>query len=298
MFDRNARLASPVVATPGSLLLSRSILSAVAHLCCSMKDRAPLRNFSWSRVPQQQQSWPWTDGLDRDDHERPTGPVLHRRRCAEATIPPKRITWAYAPMRGVSACRAGLSTPTCDPWSQSLASFTPTRNSQAQSHASFVDIQINEVDPRIAKQPIHHASQYEDLLALSTPVQESSSAVELLRHVLSFAIAAATSDDSVIGSGGHKSWTSNGAERPREVRRIQVLVQLNLEACSADTFMSVNSMSRHNCLQDNLGRMWKTRTTVDSAKTLQPQQLTKQLNCLRSFRIGTRTSLDIEQSSV
>ena len=32
-------LASPVVATSGSLLLSKSILRAVAHFCCSLKDR-------------------------------------------------------------------------------------------------------------------------------------------------------------------------------------------------------------------------------------------------------------------
>ena len=66
--------------------------------------------------------------------------------------PPETTAWAYAPMRGVSACHAGLSTPTCDPWSESLASLTPTRNLSAQSHASFFDIQID--------------------IALSTPVQE------------------------------------------------------------------------------------------------------------------------------
>ena len=92
--------------------------------------------------------------------------------------------------------------------------------------ASLTSI-INEVDPHIAKQPPHHASQHEDLLTLSTLVQESFLAVELLRHVLSFAIAAATSDDSVIENGGYQSWTFNGVERHREVRRIQVLVQLN-----------------------------------------------------------------------
>ena len=117
-------------------------------------------------------------------------------------------------------------------------------------HASFVDIQINKVDPCIAKQPIHHESQHEDLLALSTPVQESFLAMELLRHVLSFTSAAATSDDSVIENGGYQSWIFNGAERPREVRRIQVLVQLNQAEKRAlpIAFMRVNSMSRHNCL--------------------------------------------------
>ena len=45
----------------------------------------------------------------------PSGSVLHGWRCAEANIPPERTCWAYAPMRGVSACRASLSTPTCDP---------------------------------------------------------------------------------------------------------------------------------------------------------------------------------------
>ena len=50
---------------------------------CSLKDRAPLRNFSWSRVHRQQQSWPWTDGLDRDDHERPIRPVLC---CTEGAV--------------------------------------------------------------------------------------------------------------------------------------------------------------------------------------------------------------------
>ena len=59
---------------------------------------------------------------------------------------------------------------------------------------------------------MHHASQHEDLLALSTPVQESFLAVELLRHALSFAIAAVTSDDSLIENGGYQSWIFNGAE--------------------------------------------------------------------------------------
>ena len=131
-------------------------------------------------------------------------------------------------------------------------SLSPTSlqlvESQAQSHASFVDIQINEVDPRIAKQPMHHASQHEDLLALSTPVQESFLAVELLRHVLSVAIATPTSDDSVIENGGYQSWTFNGAERPKEVRRIQVLVQLDQAESVIYPFMRVNSMSRQNCL--------------------------------------------------
>ena len=153
--------------------------------------------------------------FDRDD--RLIHPILC---CTDGAVrklmAPSRATkvatpWAYAPKRGVSACRAGL--PTCDPSSESLA--------------SFMDIQIKQVDPRIAMQPIHHASQHEDLLALSTPVQESSLAMELLRHVLSFANAAATSDDSVIENGGYQSWIFIGAERSREVRGIPVLVQVN-----------------------------------------------------------------------
>ena len=35
-----------------------------------------MRNFSWSRIHRQQQSWLWTDGLDSDDHERPIRLVL------------------------------------------------------------------------------------------------------------------------------------------------------------------------------------------------------------------------------
>ena len=51
--------------------------------------------------------------------------------------------------------------------------------------------------------------------------------MELLRHVLSVAIATSTSDKSLIENDGYQSRISNGAERSKEVRGIQVLVQLN-----------------------------------------------------------------------
>ena len=92
----------------------------------------------------------------------------------------------------------------------------------------------NEVDPRIAKQRMHHPRQHEDLLALSTPVQESFLAVGLLRHALSVTGAAATSDDSVIENGGYQSWIFNGVERSRECEEFRCSYDsIKLEACSA-----------------------------------------------------------------
>ena len=101
----------------------------------------------------------------------PSDPVLHRRRCAEAHGTRESHQSCHA--LGVRAearsraCRAGLSTPTCDPWSQSLASFTPTRNSRAQSHASFVDIEINKVDP-LSKGRVRVSCSHQERLNLVT----------------------------------------------------------------------------------------------------------------------------------
>ena len=171
-------------------MLSGSFLRTVARFCCSLKDRAPLRNFSWSRVPRQQQSW--TDGLDRDDHERPIRPILC---CTEGAVQKQPYHPKEPPEH---SCRCAESMPAVQVFPLQLVtldlSLSPASlHLELSSHASFVDIQINEVANM-------------KICARSPLVQESFLAVELLRHVLSFAIAPATSDNSVIENGGYQSW--------------------------------------------------------------------------------------------
>ena len=164
---------------------------------------------------------------------------------------------------------------------------------------------------RITKQRIRHASQHEDLLALSRPVQESFLAVKLLRHVFSFAIAAAVSDGSDIENGGHQSWIFNGAERPREVRRIQVLVQLNQAEGVICQF--VHECQLHVATQtlcrDNLGRLWilqrhsnsnscRNNSTAEDPSASEPACLcTSSQSSVRGSQAIDATNADILLSS-
>ena len=70
---------------------------------------------------------------------------------------------------------------------------------------------------------------------------------------------------------------------------------VKLTTCFADSFMRVNSMPRHYCLYDNFG-LGETRI-VDSARTLQYQQLSKQLNCW-SLGIETRIQFEVFSSNI
>ena len=110
------------------------------------------------------------------------------------------------------------------------------------------------------------------------PVQESFLAVELLWHVLSFTTAAALSEDSVNENGGYQCWIFNGGERPREVRRIHGLVQLNQAKSVICRF--VHESQLHVATQLFVGQLQKILGNKRRlAKKLQPQQLPKQLNC-------------------
>ena len=108
--------------------------------------------------------------------------------------------------------------------------------------------------------------------------------------MLSAAIATPTSDKSLIENDGYQSRISSGAERSKEVLGIQVLLQLNQTEHVLCRFVHESQLyvARTTC-DDS-----RKRKTVYSARTLQYQQLSKQLYCRRSFRVRTCMSLDIE----
>ena len=225
-------LAFPVVTTSGSLLLSRSILRTVARFCCSLKDRAPLRNFSWSRVPRQQQSWPWTDGLERDDHERPIRPVLcctegavqkqpyhpkeppgHTRRCAES-VPAVQVVPLQLVILKLSLMPASLTSRS-------------TRSIPALPSSEY----ITQGNMKICS-PSPHLSQWNCCGTCSaSPLPPPHPTNSSLRMA-----------DTRVG-------LSMVPEDPGKCEEFRCSCNsIKLKACSADAFMSVNSMSRHNCL--------------------------------------------------
>ena len=250
-------LASPVVATSGSLLLSRSILRTVAGFCCSFKDRAPLRNISWSRVPRQQQSWPWTDGLHRDDHERPIRPVLcctegavqkqphhpkeppgHTRRCAES-VPAVQVFPLQLATLDLSLSPASLRLVILK-LGLMPASLTSrsTRSIPALPGSPYItqaNMKICSRSPHLSKNP---SLQWNCCVTCSaSPLPPSYPTAPSL-----------TMADTRVGL----SMVPKGPRKCEEFRCS--CNSIKLKACPADTFMSANSMSRHNCLWDNFRR--------------------------------------------
>ena len=251
---------------------------------------APLRNFSWSRVLQQQQSWPWTDGLDRDDHERPIRPVLcctdgavrkqpyhpkeppgRTRRCAES-VPAVQVFPLQLVTLDLSLSPASLQLVNLK-LSLMPASLTSrsTRAISALPSSEYItqgSMTICSHSPHLSKNP-----------SLQWNCCGTCSASPLpLPHPTTPSLRMA---DTRVGR-------SMVPKDPRKCEEFRCSCNsIKLKAWFTHSLMRVKSMSRQNYLQDNLRRFWETKTTVDTARILKYQQLSKQLNCWRSFRVRT-----------
>mmetsp|Transcript_9464 Transcript_9464/g.25675 ORF Transcript_9464/g.25675 Transcript_9464/m.25675 type:complete len:252 (+) Transcript_9464:271-1026(+) len=91
----------------------------------------------------------------------------------------------------------------------------------------ILHIWVDGVDLLVLRQLVHHAHQHEDLVALTTAVEETLTATEPQGHMLAVPGAATAAHDALSVDGWDEHRILDGAERPDERRGLQILVELD-----------------------------------------------------------------------